>query len=206
LPESGSYGSYQWFGWENGSGGCFITYANADAAFSATWDNSGDFMARVGLQWDGTKTYDELGTITARFAETKTGTDGGYSYIGIYGLSVSPCVEFYIVDDSFTAMPIKPYSGIKKGTAVIDGETYAFYGFPMTGTGPASCPGRSPWTQIWSVRQTARQCGQVSVADHFKEWRKLGTIVGNLIEVSLVVETLGGSGRVDFTTGSMTVE
>ena len=205
---TGSYSSYQWSLFQNGNGGCLITYANADAAFSATWNNSGDFLARVGFEWDGTKTYDQLGTITAQFAEAKTGTDGGYSYIGIYGLSVSPCVEFYIVDDSFNAMPIKPYGGNKIGAAVVDGATYTFYTGAMTGTATAFCSAShtQPWTQMWSVRETARQCGQISITDHFNEWRKIGITIGNMVETVLVVETLGGSGRVDFTTGSMTAQ
>jgi hypothetical protein len=203
-----SYGSYQWSLFQNGTAGCLTTYANADAAFSATWNNSGDFLARVGLEWDGTTTYDQLGTITAQFAETKRGTDGGYSYIGIYGLSVSPCVEFYIVEDSLSAMPIRPYGGNKIGAAVIDGATYTFYTGPMTGAATAFCPAAhtQPWKQMWSVRETARQCGQISITDHFNEWRKIGITVGSMVEAVLVVETLGGSGRVDFTTGSMTAQ
>ena len=203
---TGSYGSYQWTLWEGGSGGCLITYDNSDATFSATWNNSGDFLARVGLQWDQTKTYDQLGTITAQFAETKTGTGGGYSYIGIYGWTVSPCVEWYIVDDSFSAMPIVPGTVSKIGTAFVDGGTYTFYTSVMTGTGTSLCSGVSAWSQLWSVRQTARQCGQISVSQHFNEWSKLGMTLGKMDEAVLVVETLGGSGRVDFTTGSVTVQ
>ena len=39
-------GSYTWTIWSSGSGGCLYTY-NSGAAFKATWNNSGDFLARV---------------------------------------------------------------------------------------------------------------------------------------------------------------
>ncbi len=98
-----------WQLWENGSG-------RYTPAFSASWGpNSSDFLARIGLTWNNTKTYDQLGTITAQFAETKTGTASGYSYIGIYGWSVTPCIERYIVDDSFNTMPVNPDSDTLKG-------------------------------------------------------------------------------------------
>jgi endo-1,4-beta-xylanase len=204
---TGPYGSYQWTLWESGSGGCLITYGNGDAAFSATWDSSsGDFLARVGLKWDATKTYDQLGTITAQFAETRSGTGGGYSYIGAHGWSLTPCVEWYVVEDSFTPMPFNPGSVSSVGTATIDGGTYTLYASVMTGTGTAQCSGVSPWTGIYSVRQTARQCGQISLTEHFNAWKSAGLTLGKMEEAALVVETLGGSGRVDFTTASLTVQ
>ena len=51
--------------------------------------------------WNSTKTYSQLGTISADFAFTKTGSAGGYSYIGIYGWSENPLHEYYIVEDWF---------------------------------------------------------------------------------------------------------
>jgi hypothetical protein len=83
-----------WSVWSSGGGGCIITY-DEECAFKATWNNSGDFLARAGFQWNSTQTYDQLGTLTADYAFTKTGSGGGYSHIGIYGWSENPLVEFY---------------------------------------------------------------------------------------------------------------
>ena len=94
----------------------------------------------------------------------RAGSGGGYSYIGIYGWSVSPCVEWYIVDDSYNKMPVNPGSTTNKGTATIDGGTYTLYTRPTSGTGGSKCSGVSSWTQFYSVRQTARQCGQISIS------------------------------------------
>ena len=71
-----AYASRRWFRrvaswsiWSSGSGGC-ITPSGNTAAFKATWSNSGDFLARMGFQWDETKTFDQYGTVGADFAYT----------------------------------------------------------------------------------------------------------------------------------------
>ncbi|MCL2101100.1 MAG: glycoside hydrolase family 11 protein, partial [Fibromonadales bacterium] len=77
------------------------------AAFKAEWGpNSGNFLARAGFQWDETKTYDQYGTIVAQYNYTREGTAQtvgqdlyNYSYFGIYGWSVDPLLEYYIIDD-----------------------------------------------------------------------------------------------------------
>jgi endo-1,4-beta-xylanase len=201
----GTADGLDWTIWSNGSAGSITTYANAEA-FSATWANSGDFLARLGMNWQSNKTYTELGTITAEFAETKTGTGGGYSYIGIYGWSVSPCVEFYIVDDSYNTMPVNPGNTTKNGTAMIDGGTYILYSRPTTGTGGSNCPGVSSWTQFYSVRETSRSCGTISVSQHFAAWAAANMTLGNMNQAQVLVEVGGGSGSINFTTASMTVQ
>ncbi len=79
-----------WTIWSNGNSAGSITTYDTTPAFGATWSDSGDFLARLGLQWNATQTYDQLGTITAELNYKKTGTGGNYSYVGIYGWSVSP--------------------------------------------------------------------------------------------------------------------
>src|SRR6185312_2424289 len=98
--QSGMVGSQQWTIWSSGGGGCLTTYGSA-AAFSATWNNSGDFLARVGLAMGSSKTPDQYTEIAADFAQKKSGSGGSYSAIGVYGWTVSPLVEFYVEEDSF---------------------------------------------------------------------------------------------------------
>ena len=87
-------GGYHYELWRSGSGGS-MTVHGVGAAFRATWNNSGDFLARVGLKWNETRTYDQYGTVTADYAFTKSGTGGGYSFIGIYGWANKPLIEYY---------------------------------------------------------------------------------------------------------------
>jgi hypothetical protein len=58
----------------------------------------------MGLEWGNSgKTFDQFGTITAQFAETKSGTAGGFSYVAIYGWSTNPSIDYYIIDDSLSS-------------------------------------------------------------------------------------------------------
>jgi endo-1,4-beta-xylanase len=201
---SGTAAGLDWTIWSNGSAGTITTFTTP--AFSASWNNSGDFLARVGLQWNDTKTYDQLGTVTAQYSQTKTGSGGGYSYIGIYGWSVNPCVEWYIVDDSYNKMPVNPGSTTNKGTATIDGGTYTLYTRPTSGTGGSKCSGVSSWTQFYSVRQTARTCGQISITEHFKAWAAAGMTLGKMDQAQILVEVGGGTGSVSFPVANVTLQ
>jgi hypothetical protein len=202
---TGTAAGLSWSIWSNASGGSITTYTTP--VFSASWNNSGDFLARMGLEWgNSSKTYDQLGTINAQFAETKSGTGGGFSYIGIYGWSVNPCIEYYIVDDSYNRMPVNPGNTTNKGTVTIDGGTYTLYTRATSGTGGSRCSGVSSWTQFYSVRQTARQCGQISITEHFKAWAAANMTLGSMLEAKILIEVGGGSGSVDFTTANVTAQ
>ncbi len=199
--QSGNVGSQQWTVWSSGGGGCLITYGS-DAAFSATWNNSGDFLARVGLALGSSKTYDQFGTLAADFAEKKSGSGGGYSSIGIYGWSVSPLVEFYVVEDSYNGLGA---SGTKKGSFTIDGEgTYNVY--THTQNNQPSIQGTATFEQFISVRQSARTCGHISLTKHFDAWKGFGMTLGKMEEAKVLIEAGGGSGRIDFTTASVTAQ
>ena len=203
---TGNAGGQNWSIWTNGSAGTITTF-NAPA-FSASWNNSGDFLARLGLEWGNSgRTYDQFGTITAQFAETKSGTAGGFSYVAIYGWSVNPCIEYYIIDDSYNRMPVNPGNTTNKGTVTIDGSPYTLYTRPTTGTGGSRCGAAvSSWTQFYSVRQTARQCGQISITEHFRAWAAAGMTLGSMLEAKILIEVGGGVGSIDFTTASVTAQ
>jgi hypothetical protein len=116
----------------------------------------------------------------------------------MYGWSASPCVEWYIVDDSFNKMPVNPGNTQNKGTAMIDGGAYTLYTRSTSGTGGSKCSGVSNWTQFYSVRQTARTCGTISVTAHFDAWKAAGMALGKMDQAQILVEVGGGSGSVDF--------
>jgi endo-1,4-beta-xylanase len=152
------------------------------------------------LNFDDTKSIASYGTILGEFAESKTGSDGGYSFIGMYGWTHNPCVEWYIVDDTFGSL------GTSGTTATIDGATYYLTTNSTTGSGGNACEGghTGPWTQIYSFRQTARQCGTITVTDHFAAWTKLGWPLGNLHYIHVQVEVGGGTGDVQFAVANVT--
>ncbi len=187
--------------WTNGSGGSITVFTDAHA-FSASWDNSSDFLAHVGLDFTASKSYTAYGAILAQFVETKTGTSGGFSSIGVYGWMHSPCVEWYINEDSFTSL-----FGNGSASATIDGATYSLSMTTTTGTGGANaCEAghTGSWTQIHSTRKTARQCGTVTVSDHFAAWEKQGWMLGTLASVHINVEVGGGTGSIQFPVANVT--
>jgi endo-1,4-beta-xylanase len=197
----GMAGTQAWSIWQNGNGGTMTTYGSA-AAFSATWPSSAnDFLARIGLSWGNSgKAVSALGTVKADFVETKSATSNPpYSYVGIYGWSVNPCIEWYIVDDSFGHMPVNPGSGTSKGTASIDGGTYNLLLRPTTGTGGNRCGSSvTQWNQFYSIRTTARTCGTISISDHFSAWSNAGMTLGSVLEASILIESGGGVGTINF--------
>jgi hypothetical protein len=187
--------------WTNGSGGNITVFTNAHA-FSASWDESKDFLAHVGLDFNTAKAYTVYGAILAQFVESKTGTSGTYSSIGIYGWMHNPCVEWYINEDAFGTLN-------KRGTATatIDGATYYLATTMTTGTGGANAceTGHTGgWTQMISTRQTAHQCGTVTVSDHFAAWAKQGWSLGTLSSVHINVEVGGGTGSIQFPVANVT--
>jgi endo-1,4-beta-xylanase len=204
---SGKAGSQNYDLWSNspGSNGCITTFSTP--AFSSRWNGNNDFLARIGLEFGNAgKTYDKYGTLKADFTFKKTGSGGGFSYIGIYGWTTNPCVEWYIVDDKFGTMPFSAYNAAQKGTAKIDGADYKLFQNKTNGTGGSRCSGVSQWDQYWSIRQTARQCGTITISEHFKAWEDAGLQLGGLLEAKILVETGGGSGSIDFPIAQVTAQ
>ena len=189
--------------WTNGDGGSITIFPDAPA-FSASWDNSLNFLAHLGLDFHGddAKPYAEYGTIIAEFVEEKYGDAGDFSMIGIYGWMHDPCIEWYINEDSFGRL-----WGFGDITATIDGATYYMSASETTGTdGANACESghTGPWTQIRSTREAARQCGTVTVSDHFRAWEAQGWTLGNLTSVHINVEVGGGVGSIDFPVANVT--
>lgn len=184
--------------WTNGKGSVCLTLAGTDARFKTEWRDVGNFVARVGLAFDQTKTPEQLGTLSADYAFEKAGVTR-LAYMGIYGWTVDPLVEYYIVEDWNEWRP----SYTRKGTVTLDGDEYDI----MTNTqvNQPSIKGNTTFTQWWSVRRTARQSGTVSISSHFSAWRNAGAQLGRLYESKLKVEGMNGSGTVEFTKATVTL-
>jgi hypothetical protein len=179
-----------------------------DADYSATWTNAGDFLARIGLQFDQTKTPTQLGTLSSDFAETKTG-DSGLVYVGIYGWTVNPLREYYIIDDWGGTKPAGTASDgsarTHVGTITVDGDSYDVWKHTQTNK-PAITGNNETFDQYFSVRQSARQCGHISISEHFSQWTSLGLQLGDLEEAKLLVEAQDSTGTIAFTTATVVVK
>jgi hypothetical protein len=195
-------GNYTWTIWSSGGGGCMTTYDSNGCAFKATWNNSGDFLARTGIGWNETKTHSQIGPIYADYAFKKTGTGGSWNFIGIYGWSNNPLVEYYIVEDWFgSGAAPNIYGGSKKGSFFVDGDTYDV--ITHTQNNQPSIHGNATFPQFFSARKHPRQCGHISISEHFKKWDSLGLKLGKMYEARILVEASAGNGSIDFTKASM---
>jgi hypothetical protein len=172
-----------------------------NGTFTAKWSGTNDFLARVGFKYNEDKTHDELGPIDAYFNWKKSGNAGGYNYIGIYGWTVDPLVEYYIVDDWFSE-PGPNLLGQKKGEFQVDGATYEIYQNQRNNA--PSIKGNSTFPQYFSKRKGARQCGHIDITAHFKKWESLGMKMGKMYEAKVLVEAGGGSGSFDVSYFKMT--
>jgi len=188
---------------ETNNGSVTVFGGNADCAFKANWDNSGDFLAQVGY-FDGpaTKEYTDLGEIYAVYNYSKTGNGGNYSYIGIYGWTKNPLIEYYIVNDSFTSDGSNMFNGTEEiGTYKVDGIEYTLRVGQRYGA--ACIEGLGDFKQIFAVRSSYQTCGYVKVSEHFKNWENLGVEMGNIYSCKFLCEVGGGTGSIEYTCASM---
>jgi hypothetical protein len=86
------------------------------------------------------------------------------------------------------------------GTFTVDGGTYNVY--TNLRVNQPSIEGDKTFIQYFSIRQDMtterRQCGTISVTEHFKKWEELGLALGNNIyECKFLVEAGSGAGWID---------
>ena len=199
---TGNVGSspYHYEIWYQGGNNSMTFYDNG--TYKASWNGTNDFLARVGFKYNEDKTYDELGPIDAYYKWSKQGNAGGYNYIGIYGWTVNPLVEYYIVDDWFNK-PGANLTGQKKGEFEVDGDVYEVYQNQRYNA-PSIKGNSDNFPQYFSVRKSGRSCGHIDVTAHFKKWEALGMKMGKMYEAKVLVEAGGGSGSFDVTYFKMT--
>jgi endo-1,4-beta-xylanase len=91
------------------------------------------------------------------------------------------------------------------GTIMVDGGTYDVWKKTRMNK-PAITGDNMTFDQYFSIRQTARQCGTISVSEHFTKWEALGLPLGNLWEAKLLMEAQDSTGTIDFTTAKVEVD
>jgi len=183
--------------WNEGGNGGSATFYD-DGSFKCNMTGAKDYLCRSGLSFDSDKSHTELGHMKADFKLVKSGLTGiDYSYIGIYGWTREPLVEWYIVDN--TGSQYMPGSWVAQGSSAknhgdfqIDGATYTVYEGDRTSY---SIDGDNTYfKQYFSVRKTARDCGTIDITAHFKKWEELGMKMGKMHEAKILGEAGSTSG------------
>ena len=187
----GTIGNVGYELWNEGGNGGSATFYE-DGSFNCKMTGAKDYLCRTGLAFNSDKTHREIGHMKADFKLVKSGlSEIDYSYIGIYGWTREPLVEWYIVDNTGSQyMPgdwvAQGSSAKKHGTFEIDGAQYTVYEGDRTSY---SIDGDNKYfKQYFSVRKTPRDCGTIDITAHFKKWEELGLKMGKMHEAKILGE------------------
>ena len=198
--------------WASGQGSGCMTVFDVNANYRANWTEAGDFLARGGLAFDQTKTPAQIGTISAEFAETFTAVPvvGATSkiYVALYGWTIDPLMEYYVIEDhgDFVPGPVASDGSPRTnyGTLTVDDGTYDIWALPVKDR-PAITGDHKDFTQIFAVRQVRRNCGRISLSEHFAKWGAVGLTLGKLEEAMFLMEAQNNSGTIEVA-ATVTVE
>lgn len=183
----GTENGYSYELWNQDNKGNASMTLGSGGTYSCEWSNIYNVLARRGMDFDCTKTYQELGNITVDY-DADFNIQGN-CYLCVYGWTRDPLVEYYIVENWGEWRP--PGNGYVD-TVTIGGDQYDVY--KTERVNQPSIDGNTTFWQYWSVRVngTQRSKGVIDVAAHFAAWESLGLNMGKLYEVALNAEGFGG--------------
>lgn len=154
---------------------------NTAAGFDAVWTQAdGNYLARKGVR---------PGSAAPVVTYSADYQPNGNSYLGVYGWTTDPLIEYYIIDSWGSWRP--PGTEVI-GTVDADGGTYEIYRSERVDK--PSIQGNTTFWQYWSVRTEKRTSGEITVKPHFDAWAAFGLTLGDFYEVSMLVEGYQSSG------------
>jgi endo-1,4-beta-xylanase len=182
---TGTHNGYFYSFWEQASGATMTLGAGGN--YSVSW-NTGAQNVVVGKGW-------RPGSATHTVSYNASWNCGGNCYLSLYGWTTNPLIEYYVVEDFGS---YNPSSGAQRlGSVTTDGGTYDIYRTQRVNE--PSIQGTATFYQYWSVRQSHRDSGTISVANHFNAWRSLGLTLGTMDYQILATEGYQSSGSSNVT-------
>jgi len=177
---NGNYFSF----WKDSPGTVnFCMYANG--RYTSNWSGINNWVGGKGWQTGSSHTISYSGTFNSP----------GNGYLALYGWTTNPLVEYYIVDSWGSFRP--PGSGFM-GTVVSDGGTYDVYRAHRSNA-PCITGSSCNFDQYWSVRQSKRVGGTITIANHFATWATLGMNLGAHNYQIMATEGFQSNGSSDIT-------
>jgi endo-1,4-beta-xylanase len=195
---AGVQDGYRYELWNQFGQGTACITLDTGALFSGEWDGIQNYLARRGLGYDQTQEHQEIGTFYSTYnCDYNPSTASGNSYLSIYGWTVDPLIEYYIIEDWRNWIPSMADSALLKDTIHINGSIYDIY--ENTRINKPSILGDTTFQQYFSIRRDVRNSGTINISEHFNKWESLGMDLGKMYEVSFVVEGYQSNGNFDFT-------
>jgi endo-1,4-beta-xylanase len=176
--------------WKDGGDACMTL--GEGGGYATRYNLSGRKNLVVGKGW---KPGSAARTVRYRANRFDAGAN---SYLTLYGWSVDPLIEYYVVDSWGTAFKPPGHDAPVLGTIVSDGGTYEIY--RTTRVQQPSIRGRQTFDQYWSVRTERRPLGQdatITFANHVAAWDRLGMKLGAMDYQVMATEGFGSTGGSD---------
>jgi endo-1,4-beta-xylanase len=189
---TGSHQGFFFSVWKDGGDACVTL--RAKGRYTTRYDLAGGRNMVVGKGWRTGSPTRKIGYRAAQFDA------GANSYLTLYGWSVDPLVEYYVIESWGTAFRPPGPDARAIGTVTSDGGTYEIYRTQRVNQ--PSIRGRRTFTQYWSVRTERRPIGQparITFANHVRAWRKLGMTLGRMDYQLMATEGFGSKGGSDVT-------
>ena len=185
----GTIGDYSYEEWNKTGTGKATFYS--DGSFSCSFENIDDYLCRSGVLYGKSSgvNFKTIGHLYADFSLSDYTNKSGvsYAYIGVYGWTQDPLIEWYIVD-SWGSQGRPTWCGTLVKTVTIDGAEYDIYKDDIN-QARGTIEGTKTFTQYWSIRKTARKCGSIDITAHFEAWEAAGLKMGSsLYEAKILGE------------------
>ncbi|KFX91634.1 hypothetical protein O988_07660 [Pseudogymnoascus sp. VKM F-3808] len=161
ATSQGYHNGYFYAWWSDGIGNATFTLGE-DSRYSVEWDGISSFYGGIGWNPGTGRTITYDGTFNT----------SGNAYLSVYGFTLNPLVEYYVLESHGTYNPGDVLQ--LKGSFESDGSIYKVYFVIRV----SNITGQEVLRQYWSIRQDQRVSGSVNMQNHFDAWAGFGLNIG----------------------------
>ncbi|MCL2223863.1 MAG: glycoside hydrolase family 11 protein [Defluviitaleaceae bacterium] len=156
----------------------------ADGSFSGEWTRTYNTLFRVGRRFARNTSIESIGEISLAYNAPAFHTTRGATYLGIYGWTRDPLIEWYILD-SWIDWNVLRAAGtgniVRHGTVNANGGVYDIVTAWRINQPSIAGAHMSTFLQIFSIRRNSERgrnatttlSGTIDVSAHFEAWENI---------------------------------